>query len=154
MQAKPSPEAPLYMEDLSPGDTFTSGTYLMDAEKILAFGREFDPQPFHTDPELAKDTFFEGLAASGWHTAAVCMRLLVESLPVAGGLIGAGSEVRWPQPTRPGDVLRVITTVQEIIPSRSRPDRGIAHVESLVLNQRDEVCQRSMSRVVVLRRPA
>ncbi|VVP86554.1 hypothetical protein PS910_02463 [Pseudomonas fluorescens] len=144
--------AQLYLEDLKVGDIFTSGTYEMSEERILAFAAEFDPQPFHTDPEAAKDSFFGGLAASGWHTSAVTMRLLVQSTPLAGGLIGAGSEVSWPRAVRPGDVLRVVTTIKELIPSKSKPDRGMALVESVALNQDDAVCQKSVSKVLVFRR--
>ena len=142
----------LYLEDLEVGATFTSGSYEMNEERILQFASEFDPQPFHTDSEAAKETFFGGLAASGWHTAAVTMRLLVESAPLAGGLIGAGSEVSWPRAVRPGEVLRVVTTVKELIPSRSKPDRGLAIMQSVTYNQDDEICQSSVAKVLVFRR--
>lgn len=145
-------ESKLYLEDLEVGATFTSGSYEMTQERILQFASEFDPQPFHTDPDAAKETFFGGLAASGWHTAAVTMRLLVESAPLAGGLIGAGSEVSWPRAVRPGEVLRVVTTVKELIPSKSKPDRGLAIMESVTCNQDDEVCQKSVAKVLVFRR--
>src|SRR3954449_4600873 len=92
-----------YLEDLQVGQRFTSGTHALDEEQIMAFARQFDPQPFHTDPEAAKHSFFEGLVASGWHTAAITMKLMVESgLPIAGGVIGGGGEIAWPRPTRPG----------------------------------------------------
>ncbi|WP_437880620.1 MaoC family dehydratase [Pseudomonas sp. LRF_L74] len=145
-------QAPLYLEDLSPGDVFISGGYPMEEEAILAFARAFDPQPFHLDAVAARQTFFQGLAASGWHTAAITMRLLVESVPIANGIIGAGSEIAWPRATRPGDVLRVVSTVKDIQPSKSRPDRGVVVIESLTLNQDDEVCQRATSRTLVFRR--
>lgn len=142
----------LYLEDLPVGRRFESPERALDAAAIMAFATEFDPQPFHTDPDAAEATFFHGLAASGWHTAAFTMRLLVESLPIAGGLIGAGAEIAWPRPTRPGDRLRVISTVQEATPSRSRPDRGTIVLLSETLNQRDELAQRLVSRMVVPRR--
>lgn len=142
----------LYFEDLKVDDVFTSSSYEMSAERILAFAAEFDPQPFHTDPEAAKNTFFGGLAASGWHTSAVTMRLLVESVPLTGGLIGAGSEISWPRAVRPGESLRVITTVRELIPSKSKPERGMVVLESLALNQNDEVCQKTVSKVLAFRR--
>lgn len=145
-------ENKIYLEDLEVGATFTSGSYEMTQERILQFASEFDPQPFHTDPDAAKETFFGGLAASGWHTAAVTMRLLVESAPLAGGLIGAGSEVSWPRAVRPGEVLRVVTTVKELIPSKSKPDRGLAIMESVTYNQDDEACQNSVAKVLVFRR--
>jgi acyl dehydratase len=123
----------------------------MELERIKAFAEEFDPQPFHLDQEAAQQSFFEGLAASGWHTSAVIMRL-VESVPLAHGLIGANSEVTWPRATRPGDVLRVVSTIKENVPSSSRPDRGWVIIESVALNQDDEICQRTRSRVLAFRR--
>jgi acyl dehydratase len=144
----------LYLEDLPEGRRFESAERDLDAAAITAFAAEFDPQPFHTDPDAAQATFFQGLAASGWHTAALTMRLLVESLPIAGGLIGAGAEIAWPRPTRPGDRLRVVSTVRKATPSRSRPDRGSIELLSETLNQRDELVQRLVSRMIVPRRPA
>ena len=93
----------LYLEDFSVGRRFTSSAHTLDAEQIKAFARQFDPQPFHTDDAAAQQSFFQGLAASGWHTAAITMSLLVKSgMPIAGGLIGAGAEIAWPRPTRSG----------------------------------------------------
>src|SRR5262249_40600426 len=118
-----------YLEDLAVGRRFTSATHVVDAAQIKAFAGQFDPQPFHLDEEKAADTLFAGLAASGWHTAAITMRLLVESgLPLAGGIIGAGGEISWPRPTRPGDVLRVVSEIEQVTPSRSRADRGTLRV--------------------------
>ncbi|MFK0342383.1 MaoC family dehydratase [Pseudomonas asiatica] len=142
----------LFFEDLQVGESFMSGSYEMTQERILSFASEFDPQPFHTDPDAAPKTFFAGLAASGWHTSAVTMRLLVESVPVAGGLIGAGSEITWPRAVRPGDLLRVTTTIRELATSKSKPDRGFAVLESITLNQDDAVCQTTVSKVLVFRR--
>src|SRR6516162_8306038 len=117
----------LYLDDLHVGQPFTSGTHVIDETQIKAFARQFDPQPFHLDDEVAKATLFGGLAASGWHTAAITMRLIVSSgAPIAGGIIGGGGELSWPLPTRPGDVLHVVMEVVETTPSRSRPDRGSA----------------------------
>ncbi len=148
-----SPRERLYLDDLHVGQRFASGTQLVDAAQITAFALQFDPQPFHLDHAAAKDTLFAGLAASGWHTAAITMRLLVDTgLPLAGGIIGAGGELSWPRPTRPGDVLRVESEVLEITPSRSRPERGTATVQSLTLNQRDEVVQKLIARLIVPRR--
>ncbi|MFJ4375122.1 MaoC family dehydratase [Pseudomonas japonica] len=144
--------APVYLDDLTVGDVFVSDGHALDAEQIIAFATQFDPQPFHTDAEAAQDSFFQGLAASGWHTAAITMKLLVQSLPLARGVIGAGGEISWPQATRPGDVLKVTSTVLEIIPSRSKPDRGMVVVQSLTTNQRDEVCQKLTSKVLCFRR--
>ena len=143
----------LYLDDLRVGQRFTSRAHVVDEAQIKAFAREFDPQPFHLDNDAAEDTLFSGLVASGWHTAAITMRLLVESgLPLAGGVIGAGGELAWPKPTRPGDTLRVESEVLEITPSRSRPDRGVATVRSLTRNQRNEVVQSLTAKLIVPRR--
>src|ERR1700758_758496 len=105
----------LYLEDFTVGRRFTSAAHTLDAQQIKAFARQYDPQPFHLDEETAKDTFFAGLAASGWHVAAITMKLLVAGgAPIAGGIIGAGGEIAWPAPTRPGDVLHVESEVMEI----------------------------------------
>jgi acyl dehydratase len=143
----------LYLEDLQVGQRFTSGAHQIDADQIKRFAGEFDPQPFHLDDEAAKGTLFGGLAASGWHTAAITMRLLVETgLPLAGGIIGGGGEMSWPKPTRPGDVLRVVSEIEEITPSRSRPDRGMVRVRNETRNQRDEIVQILIAKLVVPRR--
>jgi len=135
--------------------TGPSATHLIDAAQIKAFARQFDPQPFHLDEEAAKSTLFGRLVASGWHTAAISMRLQVESgLPIAGGMIGIGGEMSWPRPTLPGDVLRVETEIKEVRPSRSRPDRGVVRVYSETRNQRDEVVQILDAKLFVPRRPA
>jgi acyl dehydratase len=139
----------VYLEDLRVGQRFQSGTHRLDQEQIGAFARQFDPQPFHLDPEAAKTTFFAGQVASGWHTAAITMRLLVESLPFAGGVIGAGGEITWPSPTRPGDVLQVESEVVEVRPSRSRPDRGMATVRSETRNGRGDIVQVLVAKLVV-----
>lgn len=144
----------LYLDDLAVGDRFTSGEYALDAEKIKAFALQFDPQPFHTDEEAAKRTFFGGLAASGWHTAAITMRLLTECLPIGSGVIGAGGDIQWPRPTRPDDVLHVVCKILEIQPSKSKPDRAMVTTECLTLNQHDKVCQRMVSKLLVMRRPS
>ena len=147
------PTKALYLDDLHVGQRFTSGTHLIDEEQIRAFARQFDPQPFHLDAEAAKGTLFEGLVASGWHTAAITMRLLVEGLPIAGGLIGAGGEISWPKPTRPGAVLRVESEIVELRPSRSRPDRGLATIRSQTRNQLGEIVQVLVAKLVAPRRP-
>ncbi len=145
---------PLYLEDMTVGRRFTSGEHAMDAEQIVSFARQFDPQPFHLDDAAAKGTLFGGLAASGWHTAAITMRLQVTTgLPVAGGIIGASGDVAWPRPTRPTDVLHVVSEVMETNPSRSKPDRGMVTVRSETLNQHGDVLQVSTVRIVVPRKP-
>jgi acyl dehydratase len=143
----------LYLDDLAVGRRFASGSHAVDEAGIKAFAREFDPQPFHLDEAAAASSLFCGLAASGWHTAAVTMRLLVGSVPLAGGVIGAGGEIAWPRPTRPGDVLTVASEVMEVTPSRSRPDRGTVLLRSETRNQRGEVVQTLTARLVVPRRP-
>jgi acyl dehydratase len=142
----------LYLDDLQVGQRFTSRTHLVDETQIKAFASQFDPQPFHLDEDAAKDSLFSGLVASGWHTAAMTMRLLVEGLPLAGGLIGAGGELSWPQPIRPGDILRVESEILEIIPSRSRSDRGVVLTRVVTRNQRDEEVQILVAKLIVPRR--
>ena len=139
----------LYLDDLHVGQRFTSGTHLIDEEQIKAFAHQFDPQPFHLDGEAAKETFFEGLAASGWHTAAISMRLIVESVPIRGGIVGAGGELAWPTPTRPGATLHVESEILELRPSHSHPDRGMATVRSETINQLGEVVQVLTAKLVV-----
>ncbi len=143
----------LYLEDLSVGAVFRSATRRVGTEDIKRFAGEFDPQPFHLDEADAARSFFGGLAASGWHTAAITMRLLVESLPIAGGVIGAGmDELRWPKPVRPEDILTVESEVLELRPSKSRPDRGMAKFRTTTLNQHGEAVQVLVSNLVVQRR--
>ena len=144
-----------YLEDFAVGQTFRSGSMQIDKERIKTFAAEFDPQPFHLDDEAAGKTIFKGLAASGWHTAAVTMRLLVDSdIKPAGGIVGAGfDELRWPRPVRPGDQLRVESEILEVRPSRSRPDQGLIKVRTTTLNQNDEAVQVTVGNLVVPRRP-
>ena len=146
--------ARLYLDDLEVGQRFSSGSHAMDAAQIKAFAAQFDPQPFHLDDEAAKGTLFGGLAASGWHTAAITMRLLVDGgAPIAGGIIGGGGEIAWPKPTRPGDVLQVHSEVLEVVPSRSRPDRGKAIFRNETRNQHGDIVQVMTVGLVVPRRP-
>jgi len=143
-----------YLEDFAVGQTFGSGRLRIDKERVLAFAAEFDPQPFHLDEAAARHSIFGGLAASGWHTAAVTMRLLLESeLKPAGGIIGAGlDECRWPRPVRPGDELRVECEVIEVRPSKSRPEQGLIKLRTTTLNQDDEVVLVHVVNMVVPRR--
>ena len=145
----------LYFEDFAVGQVYGSPRRRIEAERIKSFAREFDPQPFHLDDGTARDTFFGGLAASGWHTAALTMRLLVDSaLTPVGGVIGAGcDELRWPRPVRPGDELRVESEVLEVRNSKSRPDIGLVKVRTTTLNQKGEPVQVLVSNLVVPRRP-
>src|SRR6267143_2376218 len=144
-----------YLEDYAVAQTFGSGRLRVDKERIKTFAAEFDPQPFHLDEEAARETIFRGLAASGWHTAAMTMRLLVESeFKPAGGIVGTGfDELRWPLPVRPGDELRIESEVLEVRPSRSRPAQGLLKVRTTTLNQNDEAVQVTIGNLVVPRRP-
>jgi len=145
-----------YFEDFTVGQTFGSGRILVEPERIKSFAAEFDPQPFHLDEAAAGRSIFGGLAASGWHTAALTMRLLVDGgAPIAGGIIGAGTdELRWPRPVRPGDELRVESEVLEVRPSRSRPQQGLVKLRTTTLNQNDEPVQVMVANLLVPRRPA
>ena len=145
-----------YLQDFEAGQTFGSGRIRIDADRIKSFAAEFDPQPFHLDESAAAASIFRGLAASGWHTAAITMRLLVESeLKPAGGIVAAGfDEFRWPRPVRPGDELRVESEVLEIRASKSRPDHGVIKVRTTTLNQNNEPVQVSLGNLMVLCRPA
>jgi acyl dehydratase len=145
----------LYFEDFSVGQTFGSGRRGITAEQIKTFAAEFDPQPFHLDDTAAQATMFRGLAASGWHTAALSMRLLIESeFRPAGGIVGGGfDELRWPRPVRPGDELRVESEVLEKRPSKSRPDQGVVKVRVTTLNQNDEPVQVFIANIIVPKRP-
>jgi acyl dehydratase len=150
------PNAPMYLEDLSVGQTFHSGSVTIDVERIKAFAADFDPQPFHLDEAAAGRSLFGRLVASGWHTAVLSMRLMVESdFKIAGGLIGIGVEaIRWPRPVYPGDVLRVESEIVEARPSQSNPDRGIVRIRNTTLNQDNLPVMIQTASLVVPRRPA
>jgi len=148
------PKGALYLEDLHVGQKFSSGTYRMDAERIKAFAAEFDPQPFHLDEAAARQSVFRGLAASGWHTAAATMRLIVAALPLASGSVGLGGELAWPRPTRPGDTLRIEVEILAVAPSRSKPDRGIITARCTTFNQKNEPVQVLTTKILVFRRNA
>ena len=142
------------LEDFAVGQTFGSRRVRVDKEQIKRFAAEFDPQPFHLDEDAARDTIFRGLAASGWHTAALTMRLLVESeFNPVGGIVGAGfDELRWPLPVRPGDELRVESEVLEVRPSKSHPNQGLIKVRTTTLNQNGEAMQAFVVNLIVPRR--
>ncbi len=145
-----------YLEDFEVGQKFGSSTLEVSEDGIKRFAAEFDPQPFHLDDAAARASIFGGLAASGWHTAALTMRLLVGSdVKPAGGIVGAGfDEFRWPRPVRPGDALRIEAEVLEVRPSKSRPEQGMIKLRTTTLNQRNEPVQISVGNLVVPRRPA
>ena len=142
----------LFLEDLKIGQRFLSRKQTLDASDIKKFASEYDPQTFHLNEDTARQTVFGGLAASGWHTAAITMRLLVDSMPIAGGLIGMSGELAWPRATRPGDTLEVESEIQEIVPSRSRADRGNATVRIVTRNQNGETVQTFTCKILLMRR--
>ena len=145
-----------YLEDYAVGQTFGSGQLRVDKARIKTFAAEFDPQLFHLDEEAARNTLFRGLAASGWHTAAVTMRLLVDSeLKPVGGLVGAGlDELNWPRPVRPGDILHLRNEVLAVRLSKSRSGQGVIKVRTTTLNQNDEPVQVLVANLVVPARNA
>jgi len=142
----------LYLEDLYIGQRFTSAPHPLDAEQIKRFAAEYDPQPFHLDEEAAKGSIFGGLAASGWHTAAMTMRMLVDSVPLADGLIGAELQLAWPKPTRPGMILQLFAEVVDIRPSRSKPDMAIVTMRNETRDQDGEVLQLFTVKMPVFKR--
>jgi acyl dehydratase len=145
-----------YLEDFAVGQVFKSGRKRVDKDEIFAFAKEFDPQPYHLDEEAARQSPFGGLVASGWHTAAMTMRLMVDGeFKPAGGILGVGfDELSWPRVVRPGDELYVRSEVLEVRPSKSRPDRGMIRVRNTTLNQNDDVVQVFTGNLLVPRRPA
>jgi acyl dehydratase len=151
-----APERPrVYLEDLTIGWRFVSRPYPVTAEAIVGFAREFDPQPFHLDPVAARDSIFGGLVASGWHTASISMRLLVDDGPLFGaGTVGVAADVTWPRPTRAGDTIQVSGEITGITPSRSRPDRGTVTIRTETRNQDGEIVQTFIGKVIVPRRAA
>jgi acyl dehydratase len=146
--------AKLYLEDLHVGQRFISDTFVMTEERIKSFAEEFDPQPFHLEDAAAQNTVFRGLAASGWHTAAVAMKLLVTGgLPLGNGIIGMGGDLAWPKPTRPGDAVHVESEILEITPSKSKPNQAIVRIRSTTLNQNGDAVHQFTSKVLVFKRP-
>jgi acyl dehydratase len=144
----------LYLDDLAVGQKYVTGTVAVTLEGARAFAVQFDPQPFHLDETAARASLFGRLAASGWYTASLSMRLLVEGeLRIAGGLVGLASEMKWPRPTFPGDVLRVETAVLDVRVSESKPDRGIVTVRNQTRNQNGDPVQVAVVKMLVPRRP-
>ena len=142
-----------YFEDLKRGDRFKSQTYKVTKDEIISFAREFDPQPFHLDVAVARQTMFKELIASGWHTAAITMRLFVQTLNFAEGAIGLGvDELRWPNAVKPNDVLQVEVEIVDLRESRSKPSHGVVRLRYVTTNQRSEVVQTMMASALVLRR--
>jgi len=143
-----------FLEDFTVGEVLKSGTLPVTADAIREFAGKYDPQVFHLDAAAAKETFFGGLAASGWHTAAMTMRLMVETLPVAGGVIGAGATRNWPKALRPGTSIRVEIEVLELRPSRSKPERGMMKMRATTRDDAGDVVQTLVADLVVPRRTA
>ena len=143
-----------FLEDLAPGQVFTSPTpRVVDAAAIKRFAGEFDPQPFHLDEASARLTFFKELVASGWHTTAVTMQLIIRTLPLSEGIIGSGvDELRWPRPVRPGDSLRLHCEILDVEESRLRPSRGTVRVRMTTLNQDDQAVQTMVAHLLAFRR--
>jgi acyl dehydratase len=151
----PDTRPTFYLDDLAVGQKFETGTYVMEESRMKAFAAEFDPQPFHLDEDAARQSVFGGLAASGWHTAAATMRLIVDGkFKLAGGSVGLGGDIAWPRPTRAGDVLRVHTEIIEIVPSRSKPNQGIVKIRNTTVNQKGEEVQVFTAKLMVFKRPA
>lgn len=143
-----------YWEDFEVGESTELGSHSITEAEILAFARKYDPQPFHTDPEAARRSIFGGLIASGWHTGAMFIRMVVEHMTPVHATSGAMGfdDLKWLKPVRPGDVLSVESEIREKIESRSRPDRGTVKIESRISNQRGEVVMSLVSLVIYLRR--
>jgi acyl dehydratase len=135
----------MYFEDFYAGQVLNSKrSYRITAREIKSFGEQYDPQPFHIDEAAGKNSFFSGLCASGWLTAAIVMRLRVESIQVAGGMIGAGvEEMRWTHPVRPGDDLRTQEEIVDVRRSTTRPELGVVRSRTIVFNQDNQVVMRS-----------
>jgi acyl dehydratase len=143
-----------YLEDYAAGQTYRSASMTLDKDQIIAFAGQYDPQPYHLDEEAARKSVFGGLAASGWHTAALTMRLLVDSeFRPAHGILGVGiDELRWLRPVRPGDTLHVETEVLEVRPSKTQADRGLIKVRTTTFNQGGEQVQMYVGNLLVPRR--
>ena len=143
-----------FLEDLAPGQVFTSNARaIVDAASIKRFAGEYDRQPFHLDEAAARPTFFRELVASGWHTTAMTMQLIIETLPLSHGIIGSGvDELRWPRPVRPGDTLRLHCEIIDVQPSKLRPSRGTVRVRMTTLNQNDEPVQTMVANLMAFRR--
>ncbi|MCP3138419.1 MaoC family dehydratase [Pyxidicoccus xibeiensis] len=145
-----------YFEDFQPGDASEHGPYVVSREEIIAFAKQFDPQPFHLSDEGGREGIFGGLIASGWHTASICHRLIVEGLLGKAASLGSPGldELRWLKPVRPGDALSVRTEVVSTTPSRSKQDRGAIKFRFEVRNQHGEVVMTEIANALFSRRPA
>lgn len=144
-----------YFEDFTAGETFALGSHTVTEERIIAFAKEFDPQPFHLDDARARDSIYGGLIASGWHTAAIFMRMFVDGVLNDAASMGSPGidELRWLKPVRPGDTLRGRGTVVALVPSTRRSDRGTVRSTFELLNDRNEVVLRMTGNNIIARRP-
>lgn len=143
----------VWIGDFEIGDSFQSQTYEVTEDEIIEFGKKYDPQPFHIDPERAKNSFFGGLAASGWLTVGISMRLLMESHPFGFDMVGIENKLKWPSPTRPGDILRINTEIHDLKMSRSKPNRGVITLKVTTRNQEDEVRMVMLNKIIGYIRP-
>ena len=143
----------IWLDECAVGDAYVSGTYEVTEEEIIAFAKQYDPQYFHTDPAKAKDSFFKGLASSGWLTAGIMMKLQVASNPFGFALVGVEVQLEWPSPTRAGDILHIRTEIKDIKMSRSKPNQGILTVETITKNQKDEVRMVMQNKILGFTRP-
>src|SRR5438874_2468732 len=144
-----------YFDDLKMGDRFQSEPLNVTEKQLIEFAHKFDPQMFHLSRKRAERTIFKGLVASGWHTAAITMRLFVQTLNFAEGAVGLGvDELRWPNPVRPGDALRVETEIVDLRPSKSKPDRGIVRIRNVTTNQHGEIVQTMFASALVPKKTA
>lgn len=143
----------VWLGEFEVGDSYVSDTYKVTEEEIIEFAQKYDPQYFHTNPEQAKDSFFEGLASSGWMTAGITMKLQVESHPFGFDLVGIEVNLEWPSPTRAGDILQIRTEVLDIKMSKSKPNQGILEVETTTTNQDGEVRMVMQNKILGFKRP-
>ncbi|MEP6955433.1 MAG: MaoC family dehydratase [Chthoniobacterales bacterium] len=149
-----APARGFYLEDVAPGERFTSATYPVREAELIEYARQFDPQPFHLEHAAADSSVFGGLAASGWHTASIAMRLMMTGqMQFVGGTVGLGvDELRWPVAVRPGDELRLVTEILEVRPSKSKPTHGVIRIRNVMTNQRGEVVLSYLANALVRRR--
>jgi acyl dehydratase len=144
----------VYLDDLAPGQVFTSqARVVVETDAIKRFAGEFDPQPWHLNETVARSTFFKELVASGWHTTALTMQLIIQTLPLSEGIIGSGvDELRWPRPVRPGDTLRLHCEIIDVQESKVRPSQGTVRVRMTTLNQDDQPVQTMIAQLLAFRR--
>lgn len=146
-------ENDVWLGEFQVGDYYVSDTYEVTEEEIITFAKQYDPQYFHTDPEQAKDSFFKGLASSGWLTGSIMMKLQVACNPFGFDLIGLEVNLEWPSPTRPGDILHIITEITDIKLSRSKPNQGIVSIKTTTKNQHGDIRMIMNNKILGFKRP-